>query len=106
MLSKHAIVYRGILRELSKAAVTPRKTNQIVATRLRSIIEKARQSDSPTIFQDVQNTLLFLRSQREYKLLLERYNPLIDLTAEERIQATARRVGLNMPITHTTERGQ
>jgi len=29
--------------------------------------------------------------------LLERYNPLIDLTAEERIEATARRVGLNMP---------
>ena len=31
--------------------------------------------------------------------LLERYNPLIDLTAEERIEATARRVGLNMPET-------
>ena len=31
------------------------------------------------------------------KVLLERYNPLIDLTAEERIEATAKRVGLNMP---------
>ena len=31
--------------------------------------------------------------------LLERYNPLIDLTAEERIEATARRVGLDMPET-------
>jgi ATP synthase assembly factor FMC1 len=30
--------------------------------------------------------------------LLERYNPLFDLTAEERIEATARRVGLNMPV--------
>lgn len=30
--------------------------------------------------------------------LLERYNPLVDLTAEERIEATARRVGLNMPV--------
>ncbi|KAG8218714.1 DHBP synthase RibB-like alpha/beta domain-containing protein [Butyriboletus roseoflavus] len=29
--------------------------------------------------------------------LLERYNPLVELTAEERIEATARRVGLNMP---------
>jgi hypothetical protein len=33
------------------------------------------------------------------KELLERYNPLFDLTAEERIEATARRVGLNMPET-------
>jgi hypothetical protein len=32
------------------------------------------------------------------KTLLDRYNPLVDLTAEERIEATARRVGLNMPI--------
>ena len=31
--------------------------------------------------------------------LLDRYNPLVDLTAEERIEATARRVGLNMPKT-------
>lgn len=31
--------------------------------------------------------------------LLDRYNPLIDLTGEERIEATARRVGFNMPIT-------
>lgn len=29
--------------------------------------------------------------------LLDRYNPLFDLTGEERIEATARRVGLNMP---------
>jgi len=62
----------------------------------------------------MQNVLTFMQSQREYKVivlvtckilqstdlyqaLLERYNPLIDLTAEERIEATARRVGLNMP---------
>jgi hypothetical protein len=34
------------------------------------------------------------------QLLLDRYNPLFDLTAEERIHATARRVGLDMPIVH------
>jgi hypothetical protein len=33
------------------------------------------------------------------KTLLDRYNPLVDLTGEERIEATAHRVGLNMPIT-------
>ncbi len=32
------------------------------------------------------------------KTLLDRYNPLVDLTAKERIEATGRRVGLNMPI--------
>lgn len=43
---------------------------------------------------------LFLKSQRTYKTLLDRYNPLRDLTAEEHIKATARRVGLDMPIEH------
>lgn len=31
-------------------------------------------------------------------MLLERYNPLVDLTEEEHIKATARRVGLDMPV--------
>ncbi|KAF8231870.1 hypothetical protein L208DRAFT_1398207 [Tricholoma matsutake] len=101
MLSQYARAYRDILRELSRAAVVPRKTNQVVASNFRSIVEKSRKTGDPTIFQDVQNALLFLRSQREHKLLLDRYNPLIDLTTEERIHATARRVGLDMPITHT-----
>lgn len=59
-----------------------------------------------------------MRSQREYKVqavgvllprilihdpasqvLLERYNPFVDSTSEERIEAIAKRVGLNMPVT-------
>lgn len=42
-------------------------------------------------------TCKILQSTDSYQALLERYNPLIDLTAKERIEATARRVGLNMP---------
>ncbi|KAI0316703.1 hypothetical protein OF83DRAFT_1059922 [Amylostereum chailletii] len=53
---------------------------------------------SPSFEYDMKNTMTFIQSQRMYKTLLDRYNPLIDLTGEERIEATARRVGLNMPI--------
>ncbi|KAI0028201.1 hypothetical protein K488DRAFT_59200, partial [Vararia minispora EC-137] len=49
------------------------------------------------------NLITFMRSQRMHKELLERYNPLVDLTAEERIEATARRVGLNMPLVPESE---
>ncbi|KAG8821525.1 hypothetical protein FRC17_009793 [Serendipita sp. 399] len=48
--------------------------------------------------RDAENAALFLKSQRTHKTLLDRYNPLHDLTAEEHIKATAKRVGLNMPI--------
>ena len=44
-------------------------------------------------------SVLRYTSDVHFQTLLDRYNPLIDLTAEERIEATARRVGLNMPVT-------
>lgn len=79
----------------------------------RAVLESTKSSDFDVV---TQNNITFLRSQRMYKVshvlvvlshtsltfaktLLDRYNPLVDLTAEERIEATARRVGLNMPIT-------
>jgi len=89
--------YRAILRELYKASISPRSTrSQATALNFRVILESTKASDFDS---STQNAITFLRSQRMYKTLLDRYNPLIDLTAEERIEATARRVGLNMPIT-------
>ncbi|ANB13263.1 hypothetical protein AWJ20_1547 [Sugiyamaella lignohabitans] len=39
----------------------------------------------------------YLKSQRAYKSLLERYNPGANMEDEERIRLSARRVGLNLP---------
>lgn len=39
-----------------------------------------------------------MRSQKMYNVLLERYNPTHAMSQEERVQATARRVGLDMPV--------
>ena len=60
--------------------------------------------------QQGQDILLFLRSQRRYKVgsqhaestlteqeLLDRYNPGHTLSQAERTRLTVRRVGLNMP---------
>ena len=52
--------------------------------------------------------LLFLRSQRTYKVatinlhdlqqtLLERYNPSVGIEQDEKVRRTARRVGLELP---------
>ncbi|KAF8351516.1 hypothetical protein F5887DRAFT_212588 [Amanita rubescens] len=93
-MSRHAQLYRGILNELKRSAITPGRKNQDVQRQMRSIVELARKSES---VQDLESAVLFLRSQREHKVLLHRYNPLSDYTSEERIKATANRVGLNMP---------
>ncbi|KAF8414645.1 hypothetical protein L210DRAFT_3316573, partial [Boletus edulis BED1] len=92
-------LYRNVVREVARASISPRtQRNNVVSANLRRVFERHGQSSEPEAFRrDVENIVTFMRSQREYKTLLERYNPLIDLTAEERIEATARRVGLNMP---------
>ncbi|KAK2466164.1 hypothetical protein APHAL10511_001806 [Amanita phalloides] len=98
MVSRPAQLYRSILRELRKSAVTPGKKNQGVIVHLRSIVDQCRKSGDTQGIQDLEGTVLFLRSQKEHKALLHRYNPSFDYTSEERIKATANRVGLDMPV--------
>ncbi|KAJ3987233.1 YwlC protein [Lentinula detonsa] len=98
MFSKHVQTYRGLLRELKKSSLPPHNINPALSSNFRRLAEQARRSE--IILDDLRNALIFMASQREHKVLLDRYNPLVDLTAEERIHATARRVGLDMPITH------
>lgn len=45
----------------------------------------------------------YLRAQRTYVTLLERYNPGMGMDEEERVRLTARRVGLNLPIEYKGE---
>jgi ATP synthase assembly factor FMC1, mitochondrial len=40
----------------------------------------------------------YLRAQRKYVTLLERYNPGMGMDEEERVRLTARRVGMDLPV--------
>ncbi|KAF9247241.1 hypothetical protein BU15DRAFT_38511 [Melanogaster broomeanus] len=101
MASQHTRLYRSVVREVAKASISPRtQRNKEISASFRGLFERSGQSNEPQAFRhDAENIVTFMRSQNEYKTLLDRYNPLIDLSAEERIEATARRVGLNMPVT-------
>jgi len=94
-------LYRHFLREIGKSSLVPRpQRNKALAGHYRALFEQSRDGSNTTApSHEVESATAFLRHQRKYKELLERYNPLIDLTAEERIEATAKRVGLNMPET-------
>ncbi|KAH7887801.1 hypothetical protein F5I97DRAFT_1806262 [Phlebopus sp. FC_14] len=111
--------YRSVVREVAKAVrgtalfkrqpahidllqshLPPAQRNKEISANFRALFDRKRQSvDLQEFTHDVENVVTFMRSQRRYKTLLDRYNPLIDLTSDERIEATARRVGLNMPTT-------
>ena len=101
----------------SQCPVTRASRNPNIFKHYRTIFERScRESDVETFERNIGNLVTLLRSQRMHKvrnhillsrpfadgcyckLLLERYNPLHDLSTEERVKATARRVGLDMPI--------
>jgi len=94
--------YRHILRELVKSGVPRRETlKKVSAATIRNVFDSHR-SASPTsaavLLRVADEAAFFLRNQRERQELLARYNPLQTLTSEQHIEATANRVGLNMPV--------
>lgn len=49
--------------------------------------------------QEGERYLEYVRAQRHYLTLLERYNPGVNMGEEERLRLTARRVGMELPDT-------
>jgi len=48
--------------------------------------------------QEVEQFVTYLRAQRMYGTLLQRYNPGMGMDEEERVRLTARRVGMDLPV--------
>ncbi|ORY35058.1 hypothetical protein BCR39DRAFT_556558 [Naematelia encephala] len=94
-------LYRSLLRELRLASKQPRsKRNPVVQSHLRDLIAS---SQSSSIDQTIIETRDFLRASRIHAELLKRYNPTFDMTEEERVRASARRVGLDTPVEYEKE---
>ncbi len=55
-------------------------------------------NDKKTGMHKAQEYLLYIKAQRMYATLLERYNPGMSMEEEERVKLTARRVGMELPL--------
>jgi ATP synthase assembly factor FMC1, mitochondrial len=70
-------------------------------TRLRDSFSSSS-SSTDTLHRETataEQLLMYLRSQRMYATLVDRYNPGMNMSDEERIRLTARRVGMDLPKT-------
>ncbi|KAH9894320.1 hypothetical protein C8Q73DRAFT_790871 [Cubamyces lactineus] len=103
--AQHRAAYRALVREVNRASIYPRATRpNTVASHVRAIFAERRDgNDNERFLHDMRNAATFMRSQRMHKTLLERYNPLLGLSTEERVKKTAHRVGLDMPVTPKDE---
>ncbi|WVR08345.1 hypothetical protein IAU60_005398 [Kwoniella sp. DSM 27419] len=90
-------LYRSLLREVRLASKQPRATRNPTVTRhVRTLVDTA--SDKQALERILVETRDFLRANRIHADLLKRYNPIHGMSEEERIKATARRVGLDTPL--------
>ncbi|RYP31542.1 hypothetical protein DL767_005720 [Monosporascus sp. MG133] len=89
-------LYRALLRELPPKPKSTPHTRSPLQQRLRqSFTDDASHPLAPA---QADQLVQYLRAQRKYTTLLERYNPGMNMDDEERVRLTARRVGMELPI--------
>ncbi|PUU77595.1 hypothetical protein B9Z19DRAFT_986430 [Tuber borchii] len=88
-------LYRTLLRELPP--ISQKRT--YLHTRLRNSISSSSGEEDKQLLG--QQLATYLRAQRTYATLLERYNPSLGLREDDdddnRVRMSARRVGLDIP---------
>ncbi|KAF4781420.1 FMC1 protein family [Colletotrichum scovillei] len=95
-------LYRSLLRELPPRPVLARERSAI-HNRLRTsfaaapVAAKQDSSRAAADAAEAEQFAAYLRAQRTYVTLLERYNPGMNMDEEERVRLTARRVGMDLP---------
>lgn len=93
-------LYRALLRELPPRPVTSRTAlhQRLRATFSGPSSSSPSSSSSAASPQQAEQLVRYLRAQRQYATLLERYNPGMGMDEEERVRLTARRVGMDLPV--------
>jgi ATP synthase assembly factor FMC1 len=88
-------LYRRLLRELPPLP-KPSSTTPLRASIRAHFVSPSSQNVKH--HQQTDQAIQYLRAQRVYMTLLERYNPGMTMEDEERTRLTARRVGMEMPV--------
>ncbi|KAL3962591.1 hypothetical protein ACCO45_004114 [Purpureocillium lilacinum] len=92
-------LYRSLLRELP-----PRPILKAPARRC-TLTCAAPHPQHSQAHAEAEQLVAYLRSQRQYVALIERYNPGMDMDEEERVRLTARRVGMDLPVGYAADGG-
>ena len=88
-------LYRSFLRELPPRPILS-KTPSPVHQRLREHFSPETTPEQAVA--QAEQYLAYVRAQRTYITLLERYNPGMGMDEGERVLLTAKRVGMNLPV--------
>jgi len=93
-------LYRRVLRELPARAssqsilASPSPIQKHVREHLST---ESTEKEIRVELQQMEQYVQYIKAQRMYTTLLERYNPGMNMAEEDRVKLTARRVGMDLP---------
>jgi len=92
-------LYRRLLRELPARQPSLLSNPSPIQGTIRANFTSSSASASSTSPDPAvtEQILQYLKAQRTYMTLVERYNPGMNMTEEDRVRMTARRVGMDLP---------
>lgn len=88
-------LYRALLRELPPRPPSSTASRSPLHHQLRQSF--SMDSSQENAISQAEQLIQYLKAQRQYTTLLERYNPGMNMEEEERIRLSARRVGMDLP---------
>ncbi|KAF2130592.1 hypothetical protein P153DRAFT_338547 [Dothidotthia symphoricarpi CBS 119687] len=110
-MSHPTSLYRHLLRELPTSTALTRTSHQKLSapshlqTRIRQLLSTPHANKTGQI-QQAEQFVQYVQAQRMYATLIERYNPGMGMSEEERVRLSARRVGMNLPVEFVGEGGK
>ena len=106
-------LYRRLLRELPVKDQTTRTAHQKLSAasplqkRLRAQFSTSNPNTNVASQEaQAEQFIQYVQAQRTYVTLIERYNPGMGMSEEERVRLSARRIGMNLPIEFESGEGK
>lgn len=102
-------LYRRILRELPARSPSMLANPSPLQQHFRDDISSGQTETAKPVqrrIEEAEQFVQYLKAQRMYTTLLERYNPGMNMVEEDRVKATGRRVGMEMPIEFLKQQGK
>jgi ATP synthase assembly factor FMC1 len=98
-------LYRQLLREMpASSSLSAKSQRSSLHSRIRDSFASSTKNPSSSEVEAVDQFVAYLKAQRMYTTLIERYNPGMGMDEAERVRLTARKVGMNLPVEYEVEK--
>jgi len=98
LLANPSPIQQHVRLDFAATATTPTPPSNTTGSGSSSSLQHQLDKPVEQRLEEAQQYIHYLRAQREYITLLERYNPGVNFSEEERVRLSARRVGMNLPV--------